>query len=138
MNLSSGKYVIYFNIGDKMDKAIFQKLFIKLFSSRQIAHNEHLKTDLHSAHVALQEYYEGILDLTDDLIETYQGQFGLIDPIDDLFLNCEDIVEYLSAFALEINNLSVKIPAQGQHLSNIMQEITALMYKTLYKLKYLK
>ena len=121
-----------------MDKTMAQKLFIKLFSSRQIAHNEHLKTDLYSAHVALQEYYKGILSLTDNLIETYQGQFGLIDPIDGLFLNCEDFIEYLSSFAAEVNNLAAKTPAQAQHLSNIMQEISALMYKTIYKLKYLK
>ena len=121
-----------------METDVLQKLFIKLFSSRQIAHNEHLKTDLYAAHIALQEYYEGILGLTDDLIETYQGQFGLINPITTLYLECEDFIAYLEAFAKEVNAIADKMPAQGQHLSNIMQEISALIYKTLYKLKYLK
>lgn len=121
-----------------METDVLQKLFIKLFSSRQIAHNEHLKTDLYAAHIALQEYYEGILGLTDDLIETYQGQFGLINPITALYLECEDFIAYLETFAKEVNAIADKMPAQGQHLSNIMQEISALIYKTLYKLKYLK
>ena len=121
-----------------METDVLQKLFIKLFSSRQIAHNEHLKTDLYAAHIALQEYYEGILGLTDDLIETYQGQFGLINPITTLYLECEDFIAYLETFVKEVNAIADKMPAQGQHLSNIMQEISALIYKTLYKLKYLK
>lgn len=121
-----------------MDDKIIMKLFIKLFSSRQIAHNEHLKTDLYSAHIALQEYYEEILDLTDDLIESYQGQFGLIDPITTLYLDCEDFIGYLEAFAKEVNAVAGSMPEQAGHLANIMQEISALMYKTVYKLKYLK
>jgi hypothetical protein len=121
-----------------MDKNLMQKLFIKLFSSRQIAHNEHLKTDLYSAHIALQEYYEGILALADDLTETYQGQFGLIEPITTLYLSCDDIIAYLEEFATEVNGVAAKMPDQTQHLANIMQEISALIYKTIYKLKYLK
>lgn len=121
-----------------MDQSVMYKLFIKLFSSRQIAHNEHLRTDLYSAHIALGEYYSGILDLTDDLIETYQGQFGLIEPIKQLYLDCEDFIEYLESFAVEVNALADTMPSQAQHLSNIMQEISALMYKTIYKLKFLK
>jgi hypothetical protein len=36
-----------------------------------------------SAHTALGEYYEGILDLIDTAIETYQGQYGIVDALRD-------------------------------------------------------
>lgn len=121
-----------------MDKTTMDKLFIKLFSARQIAHTEHLKTDLYSAHVALNELYDGLLGLTDELIETYQGQFGLIEPISKLYLEYEDIIEYLTTFAAEVANISESMPKGSAHLGNIMQEIASLLYKTIYKLKYLK
>lgn len=121
-----------------MDKALMQKMFIKLFSTRQIAHVEHLKTDMFSAHIALNELYNELLDLTDELIETYQGQFGLIEPIDKLFLEYTDIIEYLESFASEVARISEKMPEGCGHLGNIMQEISSLMYKTIYKLKFLK
>jgi len=121
-----------------MDKGLMQKMFIKLFSTRQIAHNEHLKTDMFSAHIALNELYDGLLGLTDELIETYQGQFGLIEPIDKLFLEYAEIVEYLESFASEVSLISEKMPAGCGHLGNIMQEISSLLYKTIYKLKFLK
>jgi hypothetical protein len=121
-----------------MDKALMQKMFIKLFSTRQIAHVEHLKTDMFSAHIALNELYDELLDLTDELIETYQGQFGLIEPIDKLFLEYVDIIEYLESFASEVARISEKMPEGCGHLGNIMQEISSLIYKTIYKLKFLK
>lgn len=122
-----------------MDQTTMDKLFIKLFSARQIAHNEHLKTDMYSAHIALNELYDGLLGLTDDLIETYQGQFGLISPIGKLYLDYEDdIISYLTNFASEVANLSESMPKGCAHLGNIMQEIASLLYKTIYKLKYLK
>lgn len=121
-----------------MDQTTMEKLFIKLFSARQIAHNEHLKTDMYSAHVALNELYDGLLGLTDELIETYQGQFGLIKPINKLYLDYEDIIEYLTTFASEVANMSESMPKGSAHLGNIMQEIASLLYKTIYKLKFLK
>ena len=48
----------------------------QLFQSRDIMHLAHLQTTSYATHKALQEYYEGILDLTDNLLETYMGTLG--------------------------------------------------------------
>ena len=50
----------------------------KLFSARQQTYNMHLKTKSFAEHKALNDFYDEILDLADEFIETYQGQYGLL------------------------------------------------------------
>jgi hypothetical protein len=65
--------------------------FSKLFESREMAHVYHLQVrgdeGSHAAHTALGEYYEGILDLIDTVIETYQGQYGIVDGYETIDTN---------------------------------------------------
>ena len=59
------------------------KFFSKLFEARQMAHIFHLqvKGEMGSGweHTALNTFYDQILELTDEIIEVYQGQFGVIE-----------------------------------------------------------
>ena len=50
-----------------------------LFLSRTMAHMSHLQTSSYAAHVALNEFYDGVLDLADDLAEASQGMYGKLD-----------------------------------------------------------
>ena len=50
-----------------------------LFLARELAHRYHLSTKSYSQHKALQNFYEDLLDLTDDLAEITQGAHGLLD-----------------------------------------------------------
>jgi hypothetical protein len=65
-------------------------IFSKLFESREMAHVYHLQVrgdeGSHAAHT-LGEYYEGILDLIDTVIETYQGQYGIVDGYETIDTN---------------------------------------------------
>ena len=45
----------------------------------------HLKTRKYSVHIALNDFYDKMLDLVDDVIEQYQGIHGIIE---DVFTNC--------------------------------------------------
>jgi hypothetical protein len=53
-------------------------IFGLLFQSRDIIHLNHLYTDSFSIHNILNEYYDGIIELIDELIESYQGLYGKI------------------------------------------------------------
>ena len=44
-----------------------------LFQSRTQAHIMHLQSNSYAQHVALQGYYEEIVDIIDSLVESYQG-----------------------------------------------------------------
>ena len=59
------------------------KFFSKLFESREMAHIYHLQVNgemgSHAKHTALGDYYEGVLSFIDDIIEIWQGQYGIIE-----------------------------------------------------------
>jgi hypothetical protein len=121
------------------------KFFSKLFESREMAHIYHLQVKggegSHATHIALNDYYENVLEFVDDLIETYQGQFGLIeeyDVIDTKDTKSKEVVEYFNELASFIKEGRKCISDEDTHLHNIIDEVVALVYKTLYKLKYTK
>ena len=52
-----------------------------LFLARDVAHSVHLNTRSYAKHVALNEFYDSIVDLADKFAEAYQGRHGMIGPI---------------------------------------------------------
>ena len=128
------------------EKGIPSKFFSKLFESREMSHVYHLQVrgeeGSFSTHKALNEYYEGVILLIDTLIEVYQGQYDIIqdyDMIDTKDTKTKDKLEYfidLSNFIKESRYTSLS--KEDTHLQNIIDEMVALVYRTLYKLKNLQ
>ena len=121
------------------------KLFSKLFESREMAHIYHLQVNgepgSHAKHTALGDYYDGVLGFIDDLIETFQGQYGIVEEynvIDTKETGSKDTIEYFNELARFIKEERKCINSEDTHLHNIIDEVVALVYKTLYKLKYNK
>lgn len=121
------------------------KLFSKLFESREMAHIYHLQVNgepgSHAKHTALGDYYDGVLGFIDDLIETFQGQYGVVeeyDVIDTKETASKDTIEYFNELARFIKEERKCINAEDTHLHNIIDEVIALVYRTLYKLKFNK
>lgn len=120
-------------------------LFSKIFESREMSHIYHLQVNgeqgSHAAHLALGSYYDGINELLDELIETYQGQYGIVDGydlIDTKDTRTKEKVAYFEEVVEYIKNARKCISEEDTHLHNIIDEMVALLYKTLYKLKFLK
>lgn len=107
----------------------------KMFEARQVAHNCHLKTKSFAEHEALGGFYEGLLGLVDEFVETYQGQYGLLGDCEFKVEPVAEVKEYLEDCAklFAVGRDSLK----DSHLKNIMDEVVALVYRTLYKLKFL-
>jgi hypothetical protein len=121
------------------------KFFSKLFEARQMAHIFHLqvKAEMGSGweHDALNKFYDEILEFVDDLIEIYQGQYGVVegyDIIDTTATGQMKSLEYIKKTVDFIRQERKVIPAEDTHLHNIIDEIVALFYKTIYKLTNLK
>lgn len=118
--------------------------FSKLFEVRQVTHEYHLQVKgegSYAAHVSLNDLYDGILDFTDDLIEIYQGQYGILEeykPIDNSAAKSKDKIAYFEELTSFIKENRKAFAVEDTHLHNIIDEIVALVYKTLYKLKNLK
>lgn len=121
------------------------KFFSKLFESREMAHIYHLtvkgEPGSHAAHTALNEYYDGILGFIDEMIEVYQGQYGIIEgyeTIDTSETKSKEKIAYFEELVEFVKTEKKCIKPEDSHLLNIVDEAVALIYKTLYKLKYNK
>ena len=116
------------------------EFFNILFQFRQIAHDLHLTKSNYAEHMALGEFYEELLTLIDDLFETYQGENGLLSDY-KTYMNYDSdqsIITIFESFTKLIEEKYKILFKDKGHLLNIGDEIVALSYKALYKLKYLK
>ena len=110
-----------------------------LFLARDVAHSTHLNTRSYAKHVALNGFYDGIIDLADKFAEAYQGKYGLIGPISLMSAKkTGNIVEFLEDQVEDLMEMRYKVvDKECTPLQNIIDEILGLYYSTLYKLTFL-
>ena len=112
-----------------------------LMQSRTQTHIYHLQTTSYAKHVALQEYYEGIVDLIDSLAEAYQGKYDIITEYKMIgtlqnLQDESDIANYIEKIAKYCELKREKLP-QNNFLTNIYDDIDVLLRSTHYKLSQL-
>jgi len=115
-------------------------LFIgTLMQSRNQAHIYHLQTKSYAEHKALQDYYEGVVDHIDGLVETFQGRYGILYGYKMGGTIKEDggTVMYFEALCKFVESVRTAIP-QDSFLQNQVDEVVALIESTKYKLVNLK
>ena len=95
----------------------------------------HLKTRKHHIHVTLNEFYDKAIDIVDDIIEQYQGIYGVVE---DTFTNCvvcdgKSESEYLTELKTFIENNRCVL---GDHseINSTIDEFLALIDSTIYKI----
>lgn len=111
--------------------------FGNLMAVRQNAHILHLGSKSYAEHKALGSFYESLIGLVDSLIETYQGQYGLVN-IEQVITKEKDAESFLSKAAEDFSEAHELFDKKDTHLHNIIDEIVALTYQTHYKVKFLK
>lgn len=111
--------------------------FGNLISFRSQAHILHLGTKSYSEHKALEKFYSDLNDLTDSLVETYQGEYGLV-SIEQKQIKSTSAADLLKRVAQEVQESREMFDEKDTHLHNILDEITSLAYRTLYKVNNLK
>ena len=111
--------------------------FVTLLHSATIAHLMHLQTSSYAEHKALSEYYESIVDLVDDLIESYQGKRDVIVDYPAMFAYPDvDALVYLKGISdYVIENRD--IVGDDSELQNQIDTIQDLINSTVYKLRRL-
>ena len=108
-----------------------------MFATRNIAHISHWKTKKCAEHIALGDFYEEVITLLDDVVECYQGMFGLIDIEECPQCDTEDILDVMLSDLLFISSNREKLSKKHPALDNKLQEMEALYMRTIYKLKNL-
>jgi len=121
------------------------KFLSKLLESREMAQVYHwtVKGDMgsHAAHLALEAYYTEIIESIDEIVEVYQGQYGLIEEynvIDTTDTKSKDKLEYFKEIVEWVREERKCFDEKDTHIHNIVDEVVALLYRTIYKLTYNK
>ena len=116
----------------------YVKFISTLFASRTQAHIFHLQTDSYAAHVALGAYYDGIIDLADGLVETFQGRYGIISGYTSpaAFKEDNQALNYFEALCKYVETIRKNLP-QDSYIQNEIDTVVALIESTKYKLKFL-
>jgi hypothetical protein len=110
-----------------------------LFLSRDFAHRAHLNTDSYAQHVALREFYDGIVDLADKFSEAWMGRnLKKIGEIPMLQSPKGEALTVLKRHLAVIEETRDFVDAKDTPLNNIIDEIVALYLSTIYKLNFLK
>ena len=114
-------------------------LFIgTLMQSRNQAHIYHLQTNSFAAHLALQAYYEGIVDLIDGLVESYQGRYGILRgyTMANQIKEDDNALMYFEGLSKFVEMIRTKVP-QDSYIQNEIDNVVNLIESTKYKLKFL-
>ena len=120
----------------------FIQLISTLLASRTQAHIFHWQVQgvgSYSAHKALNKYYDEILNLTDGLVESFQGKYGIQRGYTSPATFKEDgqFVNYFEALAMYVETIRTKIP-QDSYIQNEIDTVVKLIQTTKYKLINLK
>jgi hypothetical protein len=117
-----------------------EELVSQLLHSQTQTHVFHLQTKSYTEHKALQKYYEGIDDLVDGLVESYQGKYDIIKSYKnynlDSYSNASQLITYFKALSKKIEDVHGKV--KDTYIQNQLDTINELINSTLYKLRFLK
>ena len=82
----------------------------QLFLARDVAHSVHLNTKSYAKHVALNSFYDEIIEVADKFAEAYQGRHGLIGPISLMSARKNgNIIEFLEDSLAQIEEMRYKV-----------------------------
>lgn len=117
-----------------------ENLISVLFLARDVAHREHLRTTSFAHHMALDFFYNEIIQNADAITEAYQGQFDLLPPIPiKAYTGTKDIIPTLQEYLQWIKDNRYKVVAKEETaIQNLIDEAVSTFQSTLYKLRFLK
>lgn len=111
-----------------------------MLHSRTQIHIYHLQTKSFAVHKALNDYYDGVVNLFDGLVESYQGKHGIVENYKcdgyDNYSSVNSAIEYLQKLdkTIEGSRKSIK----ESFIQNQIDTVQELIYSTIYKLKFLE
>lgn len=120
---------------------MIEQLIARVFYARNLAHFEHWRAKgdgSFAKHMALGEFYDGVIDALDALVEAYQGAFELIGNIPVPDTTASDVLKLLEADADWIEDHHEKVCKGNRAVANLIDGVTGQYLSTIYKLRNLK
>lgn len=130
-----------YKVEEAVESLDFSSFISHLLAAQTQTHIFHLQTDSFAAHKALQKFYEGIDGLTDSLVESYQGKYGIIKgyktvPVQE-YSDLSGVVTYLTDLRDSIDSSRQNL-TEDSYIQNQIDEVLTLFNQTLYLLRFLK
>ena len=113
-----------------------QDFVLFMMHSQTNAHLLHLQTRSYAEHKALQHYYEHIDGIIDDYVEAYQGKYGIVQGYPETYILPNKPLEYMIGVLDYLTQARPELP-QDTELLNIIDEMAALLDRTIHKLRFL-
>lgn len=117
----------------------FCEMVCQMLHSQTQVHIFHLGTKSYAEHKALQGYYEGVDALTDGLVESYQGKYGLLTNYksykNQSYKNKNQVLKYFTGLLNMIEEKRESV--EDSYIQNQIDTVQELIYSTMYKLKFL-
>jgi len=105
----------------------------------QVFHRQVKGAGSFSAHEALGNYYDEIIDKVDSLTESYQGKYGILVDYKSYalvnFVSYEQVIAYFEELCNQVYELRKVFT--DSYIQNQIDGIEELLYSTKYKLKFL-
>lgn len=120
---------------------MIEELISRVFYARNLAHFEHWRAKGEGSfakHMALGEFYDGVIDAIDPLVEAYQGAFSLIGVIPAPKKTLGDSLKCLEADATWIEENHESICNGNRAVANLIDTLTGVYLSTIYKLRNLR
>ena len=118
---------------------MIEELITRAFTRRDQAHLAHWATKSYSEHMALDEFYNDVIDAIDSITENYQAYFGLVPSVSiSKYETPSDILSLLKEDVKWINKNRSKIAQDVPSIENLIDELTSVYTKAIYKLTNLK
>ncbi len=118
----------------------FSEMMSLLLHSRTQTHILHLQTKSYAEHMVLNGFYDGIGGLIDGLVESYQGQYGIIESYKSYditsYKSTESTIKYLQDLCKKVTDL--RDCCKDSYIQNQIDTVCELINSTLYKLRFLK
>lgn len=117
-------------------------LFLILLQFQDNIKLYHFQTKRFGAHTVSDKLHAALILLLDKFLESYQGVYGRIPPIDNSItirtLNDKEIISYSKRFIVQLRKSTRELckKPQNSSLCNILDEIVAEVEKFVYLLTF--
>ena len=117
---------------------MIEQLISRVFYARNLAHWTHWRTERYSQHQALGAFYDDVIDAVDALVEAYQGVHGLVGDIPAPSAKGSEPLPILRSDAKWIEENHESICEGNRAVGNLIDAVTDVYLRTIYKLENLK
>lgn len=117
---------------------MIEQLISRVFYARNLAHWSHWRTKSYSQHMALGAFYDDVIEAVDAVVEAHQALHGIVGDVPAPSAKGSEILPVLRSDAEWIEQNHEKICEGNRGIGNLIDGVTDVYLRTIYKLENLK